>query len=69
MKIREEIIFELSHDDRIYRFSMPKAAPVGEIYDICFKVLQKSVELAQASLDSAKKELARKSSDDTEAGG
>lgn len=68
MKTKEEIVFELEQEDRIYRFSMPKSAPVGEIYDICFKVLQRAVNLAQTSIQSAQKELTNPTPNETEEG-
>jgi hypothetical protein len=50
---RKEIVFEHTVNDRVYRFSMPDNAPLGEIYDAMFTSLKIVAEYAAQAVVSS----------------
>ena len=50
MQMKKEIVMELVKGENTYRFSMPEAAPLGEIYDVGFQILKSAIQLAANSV-------------------
>jgi hypothetical protein len=52
MNVKKEIVLEFKSNDNLYRFSMPESAPIGEIYDVGFQILKKSLDLAASAVQN-----------------
>ena len=52
MIVKKEVVLEFQTNDNIYRFSMPENAPIGEIYDVGFQILKKSLDLAASAVQN-----------------
>jgi len=46
MIVKQEVVLEFTKGDNIYKFSMNPNSPIGEIYDVGFQIIKKSLELA-----------------------
>ena len=55
MIVKSEVVLEFQKGDNIYRLSMSPNAPIGEIYDVGFQVIQKALELAQDAANKAQR--------------
>lgn len=51
MDLHEIVQFKKEINGRLYQFSMPKMAPVGEVYDAFFEGLKKVMEIAQKNVE------------------
>ncbi len=56
MEVRSVVEFFVEKNGRLYRFLIPAGSPFGEVYDAAFEVLGKVQQLAQDSLEKAKRE-------------
>lgn len=51
MKAKQEIAFEHIVDDRIYKFTLPHGAPLGEAYQAAVIFLEEMVRMIQEHTD------------------
>lgn len=58
MNIKKEIVLEIHKDSRIYRFTMPEDAPLGEVYDVGFQMLKQAVQLASNAIQQNESQVA-----------
>ena len=58
------VVFEIEKNERNYAFHMPIGAPLGEVYDCAFEVLNEILELAKKSTETAKPKAADSESTD-----
>jgi hypothetical protein len=45
MKLSNEIVFEITKEDRVYRFTIPNNAVLGEVYQVTGELTDKIVAL------------------------
>ena len=55
MEAKQEIAFEHIVDDRIYKFTLPHGAPLGEAYQAAVMFLEKMVHMIQEHADKTLK--------------
>jgi hypothetical protein len=58
MNMKSTIDFEITKNDRVYRFNIPAGAPYGETYDAIFTFLEKILDQQKASIQSLKEQNA-----------
>lgn len=61
LTVTSAINFEVTKNERLFRFYMPMGSPLGEAYDACFEVLQRIQEL---SAHAVKQSASIKTDDD-----
>jgi hypothetical protein len=54
MVVRNEVVIEITKNERVYRFTIPLGSPFGEAYDTAYEVLYKISEMAKESAEKAK---------------
>lgn len=55
MKAKQEIIFEVEKNERVYKLSMPEGAPLGEAYEASAEFMQEVVRLINEHVANLKK--------------
>ncbi|NGX36860.1 MAG: hypothetical protein K1000chlam2_00005 [Chlamydiae bacterium] len=55
MKAKNDIVLEVEKEDRIYRFSMPVSAPLGEAYEVVGAFMDEIVRLINEHHEKNKK--------------
>jgi len=54
------IYLEVEKNDHKYSFTMPIGAPLGEVYDAAFEMLQEIVKLANEAVEKAEQKKVKK---------
>jgi hypothetical protein len=54
MDIKNVIVFEVNKNDRMYSFSFPIGAPIGEIHDALYEMVKQTIEVAAKTAESIK---------------
>jgi hypothetical protein len=54
MEQKAMYVIEETKNNRVYSFSMPMGAPIGEAYDVAFSILEQIVELSKQAVAKAK---------------
>lgn len=54
MIVKNIIVFETSKNERVYSFSFPIGAPIGEIHDALYDMVKETLEVAQKTAESIK---------------
>jgi hypothetical protein len=52
--LKTELVYEVTKNERTYKFYIPVGAPLGELYDVCYGLLADIVEESKKSVDAAK---------------
>lgn len=59
--MKGRINFEITYEDKIYRFDVPNSAPLGECYDACHQFMEYITKKIQESVANSKpKEIKEK---------
>lgn len=54
MDFRNEVVFEVKKEDRVYRMHLPSGAPLGEAYEACGAFLDKIISMIVAHSENLK---------------
>ena len=54
MDFRNEVVFEVKKEDRVYRMHLPSGAPLGEAYEACGAFLDKIISMIMAHSENLK---------------
>jgi hypothetical protein len=52
--LKTELLYEVTKNDRTYKFYIPVGAPLGEIYDVCYALFNDIVQEANEAAKQAK---------------
>ena len=55
LKVINNVVLEVTKEDRTFTFVMPVGAKIGDAYEACWECLQRISELATEAVDKAKK--------------
>lgn len=58
MDQRAVIHLEVERETRKYTFEMPVGAPLGEVYDVCFSMLNEVLKISKDAVERANPENA-----------
>lgn len=53
MDIKQYVTFEVTKNDKTYKFTIEPGAGYGEIYDVLFEMLNQTIQLAQQAVNAA----------------
>lgn len=54
MEIKKDVIFEITKEERVYRFQIPEGAPLGDTYDVGWQFLEKILLLINDHVQNSK---------------